>query len=82
MRNVGKTEEADMSRSITIKFRNEEREIQIDRDYGWESDTNAWDVDWSWVGSEPVPPPTDEELEALELRIREILQESYYEGDD
>ena len=35
-----------MSRSFFVDVRGVECEVVIERDYGYESDTNAWDVDW------------------------------------
>ncbi len=46
----------------SIRFRDEEHDIKIIRDGGYEPDTNAHDIDWEWA---------DDEMNKLELTENE-----------
>lgn len=50
-----------------IQFRGEEQEIMF-RDYGYEPDTNAHEIDWHFTDN--TIEPTDAEIEEIEIMLR------------
>lgn len=69
-----------MSRLVSVKFRGEDWDVEITHDGGYESDTNAHDLEWQFTGM------TAEEYDALKITDEEeteILTQLYqisYEG--
>lgn len=53
--------------SIFIKFRGQEEEIMF-RDYGYEPDTNAHEIDWYFTDKKIEP--TEQEIEEIEIMLR------------
>lgn len=54
-----------MSRLVSVKFRGQDTDIEIDRDYGYEPDSNAHDIEWHFVGL------SREECDALNITDEE-----------
>lgn len=54
-------------RTTSVDFRGESVDIRY-RDYGYEPDTNAHDIDWEFV-EEPDPPATEAEEEAIYIEL-------------
>lgn len=57
-------------RYTTVEFRGERCEVVIDKDHGYESDTNAHEIEWHFDGVSP------EEHEALQLT--DLEEDSIY----
>ncbi len=69
-----------MSRTLSVTVRGESYDVEIDRDYGYESDTNAWDVDWHFCMTEEELEAlalTNEEEENVMMQIYELLSSTY-----
>lgn len=60
--------------SIFVKVRDDaEVEVEIDRDYGYDSSVNTHDVDWHYVDTSLVT--TDDEDEQVMQQIYKHLQQ-------
>lgn len=55
-----------MRTSVTI--RGQEFDVKF-RDHGWESDTNAHNIDWEFVDADAPKDLTDEEQEEIYLQL-------------
>lgn len=63
-----------MSR-VHVKFRNDEIEVKY-RDHGYESDTNAHEIDWEFTG--PLPENlTEEEQDSILEQLYEIVNDPH-----
>ena len=71
-----------MSRSLIVKLKNGiELDITIERDYGEEPDTSAWNVDWSYQAIDTDYSISEEESEYTQQRIYEYLRDDYSRGE-
>lgn len=59
-------------RLVTVKLRGEDYDVMIDRDHGYEPDTNAHEVDWHFAGDNETG--TIGESRALRRFIRPLRQ--------
>lgn len=63
-------------RSFFIKFRGEDHEVEY-QDHGYESDTNAHDIDWNFAAEDMKDvTTTDEEDQDIYNQIYEKIWES------
>lgn len=71
-----------MSRSFILKLPNDtELDIIIDRDYGYEPDTQAWDIDWSYQSIEGDYIINEAESEFIYEKICDYLRNDYNYGE-
>lgn len=68
-----------MSYTVNIRIREREYEIEVTRDYGYEEDTGAHDIDWNWI-DEPPPNLTDHEDQLISDQIYEASEAHAHDG--
>lgn len=75
-----------MSRLIGIKFRGEEQDVVVVRDGGYESDTDAHEIEWHFYGMTPEQHDalkmTAEEETSVYDQLAEILSDPAGFDDD
>lgn len=61
---------------VSVQFRGEERDVEIDHDHGFEPDTNAHEIEWHFYGLTPEQHAalemTTEEEEAIFLQLQGV----------
>lgn len=69
-----------MSRIVSVKLREQEFDVCIDHDGGYEHDTGAHDIDWHFIDKPDGPDLThEEESEILDQLC--ALEPPYFEDD-
>ena len=69
-------------RMFSVQLRGKEIDVQIDRDYGYEPDTNAHDVDWHLVGLHAPTDLTEEEEQQVLDQIYSVICDPHYYDED
>lgn len=70
-----------MTYPVTVKLREKEYEIEVERDHGYEEDTGAHDIDWHWVDEAP-PDMTDKEDQLVSDQIYEASRNHAEDADN
>lgn len=72
-----------MSRFYSYTLRGEEMDIEVDHDGGYESDTNAYIIEWHFIGLTPEQHDalnlTQDEIDAIEIQLAQLEEEDYYD---
>lgn len=69
-------------RTYEIEFRGETRVVVVDRDYGYEPDTNAHEIEWHFEGVTPIEHDALAVTAEEEAAIHAKLCEYGWDGDD
>lgn len=73
-----------MMRFVVIQFRGEDMDVTIDHDGGWETDTNAHEIEWHFTGltaeQHDALNITDEENDAIYCELCQLDPE-YFDDD-
>lgn len=67
---------------ISIRFRDEEHDVRITHNGGYEPDTNAHDISWEWVDNEMNKIElTANEEQLIYDQLIQITEENYCDED-
>ena len=67
-------------RIVSVTVRGQEYDVMIDKDGGYEPDTNAHDVDWHFCDADGLENTlTDDELESVYQQLLENIHWGYEE---
>jgi hypothetical protein len=69
-------------RSIFVPFRGDHEEVIVDRDHGYESDTNAHEIDWNFTRPELEELATDDEREAIMQMLYALSADDWWDDYD
>lgn len=75
-----------MARLVSVKFRGEDFDVEVHHDGGYESDTHAHVIDWSFYGLDAAAHDalnlTDDEEQSISDQLREWSWDNQARLDD